>query len=646
MSENLDPWAPAIEGADGIGRILSATLIEQLNQPAELVIRAEATDFADALATLIGSTVTWQFPDPDATTDAEGPSGGVEVFVGVVGGLRLDEQTLDIRCYGAGWEQSLTTRTRSYGGVEEPAPLHELPGMGELLDIYENSDLLASYAEHALQVNESDLSFALRLIQKNGLAFISRPDGKLHLCDGDEGIGVRIELPKHSLIRHGTISMDVANVTATSRAWMVEENAETDSDVQGEGELVGPFGMALDGSGPSDPHQLLGRSTASVFEDDRRARAFAQGLASQSVRWSADLDKPHVAVGDCVTGPDNHAVHEQGPMLVVARSLSYEPRRPLHPFINHIDTITASSGLPGVPEALLERRQPAMVSGRVSETTDPTGRGRVLVRFPWSALSGSDVPGVWCSALQRFSGIRDGSAHGTWVAPQLDDWVRVLVDPDDFGPPDVMGSVYAGREKRPFDDTAMVDDHELDHLLLQTSSGIRMVAREGPGELTFYIEDNDEEMARITMHQTGDIELHAARDFIAEVDRDVLVTVGNDAIVGIGNDENVEVQHNRKSKVGNDESWEVGSKRTGKVGSDQSVQVSANDDTIVQGNAARTVQGNDDVTVSGNRSLAASGNQSQRVGGADSKQASTVSVSAGSTDITSVVTVKGALAVQ
>jgi hypothetical protein len=214
--------------------------------------------------------------------------------------------------------------------------------------------------------------------------------------------------------------------------------------------------------------------------------------------------------------------------------------------------------------------------------------------------------------------------------PQVDDWVKVMLDPRETGAPDIVGTVVSGESSRVFDDSKVVSNTETDHLILQTSCGIRLVARENPGELTFLVEDGGVEKARLTMLRTGDIELHAAQDLKLVVDRHVDAKVTGNVTTNVTGNVDSKISGNQTAAV------------TGNL----SESVTGNVERSTSGNLTSKVMGSASASVTGSTDVKLAASADVAVAAKATVKAASAALTASTTEMTSMVTVKGMLSVQ
>lgn len=187
-------------------------------------------------------------------------------------------------------------------------------------------------------------------------------------------------------------------------------------------------------------------------------------------------------------------------------------------------------------DAFLDDRQPQGMGGRwfgvhtavVVDIRDPDNQGRVKVRFPWAADTGSDS----CEAWARLATLMAGPDRGTWFVPDPDDEVLVAFEGGDPRRPFVLGALWNGSDAPP---AAMdgdgrneaksivsrngvkvtLDDKDgKESLVLETPGGQKMTLRDGPGSIEI-VDSNGNSMkmeaSGITIETSGKLSISASQ---------------------------------------------------------------------------------------------------------------------------------------
>ncbi len=113
----------------------------------------------------------------------------------------------------------------------------------------------------------------------------------------------------------------------------------------------------------------------------------------------------------------------------------------------------------------------------VTDVSDPEGRCRVKLRFPWLS---SDYETDWARTAQPWA----GNGFGSMILPEVNDEVLVAFEQGDIGRPYVLGSLYNGVDAPPSASPALVDSStgKLNKRVLVTRTGHRLAFTEKPTE--------------------------------------------------------------------------------------------------------------------------------------------------------------------
>lgn len=172
--------------------------------------------------------------------------------------------------------------------------------------------------------------------------------------------------------------------------------------------------------------------------------------------------------------------------------------------------------------------------GIVTNNSDPSGLGRVRVKYPalGTSADGQDVEGWWAPVLVPSA----GDSRGMMMLPQANDEVLIGFEHDDVTRPYVLGSVFNGRAK-PGSDLMQGQDGSMavlsDKKILLQSKGDQIVKSQG--KLTVEIDDNVEEKYKQDWKSeiTGQATLKATQPF--EIDGQNVTIKGQAQISVEGN---------------------------------------------------------------------------------------------------------------
>ncbi|WP_102794755.1 type VI secretion system Vgr family protein [Bowmanella denitrificans] len=222
--------------------------------------------------------------------------------------------------------------------------------------------------------------------------------------------------------------------------------------------------------------------------------------------------------------------------------------------------------------------QTAVVVGPAGEEIYPDKYGRVKVQFFWDRYGQTDEnSSCWIRVAQTWS----GKAWGAQIIPRIGHEVIVEFLEGDPDKPLIVGSVYNADNMPPYSLPAN-----------KTQSGIKTRSSPGGSASNF----NEIRME----DKKGNEELYIQ----AEKDENILVKNNKTETVGV--DETIDIGHDRSDTIGNDETISVGNNRTESVGNDETISIG--------NNRTETVASNETISIGANRSRDVGGNESVSIG--------------------------------
>lgn len=184
-----------------------------------------------------------------------------------------------------------------------------------------------------------------------------------------------------------------------------------------------------------------------------------------------------------------------------------------------------------------------VIEGIVVDNKDPEGIGRVLVKYPW-------LPGETKSAWARMSTPMAGNNMGFVIYPEPDDEVLLDFVNGDVHEPVILGSIYNGKDKPPFDNadgknnirifvsrsghTFEIDD---------TSGAEKITITDCSGSLVVVMDSAKE---TITITSTKDVTIKADQNVKIEA-KDIEVKAGSNIKIDAGS--NLEAGAGSQAKV-------------------------------------------------------------------------------------------------
>jgi len=144
--------------------------------------------------------------------------------------------------------------------------------------------------------------------------------------------------------------------------------------------------------------------------------------------------------------------------------------------------------------------------GLVTDRDDPSGEGRVRLRYPWFS---DDMTSEWARVAQPYA----GNGFGFYWVPEVDSEVLVGFERGDMRFPVVLGGLYNGKDLPPFPLGASTDPK-----VIQTQAGHRILFEDKDGQQKIEIVDAsgnnsitiDTTSSKISITASGDISVEAS----------------------------------------------------------------------------------------------------------------------------------------
>jgi len=117
----------------------------------------------------------------------------------------------------------------------------------------------------------------------------------------------------------------------------------------------------------------------------------------------------------------------------------------------------------------------------VSDIKDPDGIGRVKIRLPWSADTGSERYEAWA----RLATLMGGNNRGSWFVPDVDDEVLVSFESGDVRRPFVLGGLWNGKDAPPESMDGSGNNYKK---ILCSRNGVKVTLDDQDGQESFIAE--------------------------------------------------------------------------------------------------------------------------------------------------------------
>jgi len=171
-----------------------------------------------------------------------------------------------------------------------------------------------------------------------------------------------------------------------------------------------------------------------------------------------------------------------------------------------------------------------VIEGVVVDNKDPEGIGRILVQFPW-------LPNETKSAWARLATPMAGKEMGLVIYPEKDDEVLLDFVNGNVNTPVVIGSLYNGKEKPPFDNAD--GENNIRTFVSRSGHVIEIDDKSGSEKITItdksggLIVEMDSSSETITITSSGDINIKADSNFTVEA-KDIEMKAGSNATFKAG----------------------------------------------------------------------------------------------------------------
>jgi uncharacterized protein involved in type VI secretion and phage assembly len=117
----------------------------------------------------------------------------------------------------------------------------------------------------------------------------------------------------------------------------------------------------------------------------------------------------------------------------------------------------------------------------VTDIKDPDSQGRIKVRLPWAADTGSARYEVWA----RLATLMGGNNRGSWFIPDVEDEVLVVFEGGDPRRPYVIGALWNGKDAPP---ESMDGSGSNDRKVLRSRNGVKVTLDDQSGQEKLILE--------------------------------------------------------------------------------------------------------------------------------------------------------------
>jgi uncharacterized protein involved in type VI secretion and phage assembly len=511
------------------GQLESVLVVDRLSMPDTftLVFRDPTKDVLSRAGIEVGTGIV--VSTTSLTTDAPEP-----LIDGEVTSIEADYDSLGTRAVVRGYDRShrLTAgrKTMTFQNVKYSDIASQIASDAGLTPDVDDS---GGTIDHVLQGNQSDLDFLYALARRIG--FECRVDGQTLLFkkppesatgpDAAETVGsdpaqlvwnhnlleFRAKMSAVSQVKDVTVrGWDVANKEAVvGKSDVTATNAELSTTAAQLADKVGGASMVVVDHPVGDQESADALAAARAQQVGSAAfEAMALAIGSPALKSGAPVSiggvDPALA-GKWVVSGSRHEF--QGGSYRTALEFTGRQDRSL-------------SGLFSVSGGTQshEPRIPGVVVAVVTNNDDPEKMGRVKVSYPWLS---DDAESSWARVAMPGA----GKDHGLYWIPEVGDEVLVGFEHGDIRFPMVLGGLWNGRDKTPFDsgklDAGKVTQsgivsrkgHQLTFFDADDKAGIELKTKDGKVQITL-----DETNGELKIEVDGKVTLHASKDIEFKTD--------------------------------------------------------------------------------------------------------------------------------
>lgn len=593
------PFALEIDGAPRL-LVHRFRAREALSQLFEVDVDVVSEDGALDLSSLIGQPAHLRVHH----------SHGVRCWHGIVSRAALRERhshltRYEVRIVPSMWLLGLRRDNRVFQDKTTPKILEEVFAAVDIAGAALDMRLVGDYTarNYCVQYRESDLAFAMRLMEEDGITFFFEHDDEAHklvLSDDPAGHqpppeGEPVRYRASPLVGGGAQVVSEASLVRTlpsGRATLRDYAFKTPST-----DLLSQTDAEDDGGGVRtdlEVYEYPGEYVESGLGGSRaKLRAEELVVARQELHGRSDV-RP-LCAGRSLELLDHPSERISGRFLLTSveheggASIAREPRlRHTGPeYRNGFTAIPADIPFrpPRVtPRPVIAGIQTALVTGPAGEEIYTDEFGRVKLQFFWDRLGKKDeASSCWVRVSQGWG----GAGWGMMVIPRIGQEVIVQFIEGDPDRPLITGRVYNAEQTVPY--SLPADKTRSTWKSNSTPGG------GGSNEIRFEDKAGAEE-----------IYLHGQKDWTIAIENDKNQTIGNNETASVGVD--------RSRSVGSNESVQIGSNETRSVGVDRSTSIGSNETLSVGTNQAITVGANHTMDVGAAQTETVGASKTQTVG--------------------------------
>jgi type VI secretion system secreted protein VgrG len=531
----------SMQGTERLSQPFELRVMVRCSRELEAELEADKFLMKKAVVTLLANGTPLRYFHGFITDVA---LGGSKFGVADTGGRTVDYQ-ITLRPWL--WLLGQTSDCRVFQNMTVPAIVQEVCQKAGFTDL--RTQLSGSYEprEYCVQFRETDLNFVSRLLEQGGISYFFEHSDSQHtlvLCDDVAALACFPGYEKVPCSSSGETFLGMADNSDYLSEWLVEQSIRSGQFATGDFDFKAPNAPLMETASiardynPARFETFDFPSLATTPQSnavERVAKIRVEELQSSQMIARGSGDVRGLATGRVFTLTHHRKAGFNIKYLVTSTSISMSegPDGGAGEFAVSIEATDASEAYrpPRITaKPLVHGLQTALVVGPKGQEiyTDAEGFGRVKVQFHWDRQGHMDEhSSCWIRVSQAWA----GEGWGAWYLPRLGHEVVVAFLDGDPDRPVIVGSLYNGTHKPPFELPANA-----------TQSGVKSCSSldGNPGNEIRFEDKKDAEQLYV----------QAQKDHQVVVNHDMTTTVGNDQTVAVSGNRKVSVSGNQTLNVG------------------------------------------------------------------------------------------------
>jgi len=566
---------------------------EQLSQPfrieADLLSEKKALKFED----IIGQSVTITI-----STHGDVPryyNGIVSRFTQMGMESRFEAYRMEV--VPKLWVLGRTFQCRIFQNLDAAAILKKV-----LKDVEVEWSLTGSYdpREYCVQYRETDLNFAARLMEEEGMHYFFKfSDGQHKMVVADNSGAHEVLLGHYSKIAYRPYTGrptgdEFIYDWAEDKVLLPATYTHTDYDFESPKKnlLTRSEQQRQHALGTGEWYDFPGLHT-SVGLGDRRARVRCEEMHARYDMAKGKADARGLQAGFTFTLMDHPRDDQNAKHLVTSavhtiqldalESGDTDRGTPYHCAFATIPASVTYRPQRVAPKPFVQGPQTAIVVGPAGEEIYTDKYGRVKVQFHWDRDGKFDQNS---SCWIRVSQIWAGKSWGGMTIPRIGQEVVVDFLEGDPDQPIIVGRVYNGESMPPWGLPGQ-----------KVVSGVKTNSTPGGGGYNELSMDDTKGSEKITTH--------AQKDMTTTVEHDKTLSVLHDRTSTIANNDTEDVGVSQTITIGESQSITIGAEQSEKIGAERSTTIGAEDSLTVGAARSTDIGAEDSLTVGAAHSVTA-----------------------------------------